>query len=119
MNIPLQAEDLKIETEDKTCSDGNLRFRFSAVSSFPVLLLPWGVRISSMRMAGTEILSRSTPHRREAPASLDAPRRPEMRPPPAPAAGADAAKVRSACAAEIEAYLSTMESEQQRRFADK
>ncbi|XP_030450555.2 cyclin-dependent kinase inhibitor 7-like [Syzygium oleosum] len=76
-----EAEDLKIETEDKTCSDGNLR--------------------------------------REAPASLDAPRRPETQPPPAPAAGAEAAKVRSACAAEIEAYLSAMEREQQRRFADK
>ncbi|KAI6701464.1 hypothetical protein NL676_015788 [Syzygium grande] len=47
------------------------------------------------------------------------PRRPETQPPLAPAANADAAKVRSACAAEIEAYLSTMESEQQRRFADK
>ncbi|XP_030523319.1 cyclin-dependent kinase inhibitor 7-like [Rhodamnia argentea] len=74
-----EAENLKIETEDKTCADGNLR--------------------------------------RDALASLDACRRPEMQ--PRPASDADAAEVKSRCAAEIEAYLSAMEKGQQRRFAEK
>ncbi|XP_010028484.2 cyclin-dependent kinase inhibitor 1 [Eucalyptus grandis] len=75
-----EAENLKIESEDKTCADGNLS--------------------------------------RETPASLDARRRqPETQPPPAP--GADAAKVKSTRAAEIEAYLSAAEREQQRRFAER
>ncbi|KAF8013692.1 hypothetical protein BT93_I1528 [Corymbia citriodora subsp. variegata] len=78
-----EAENLKIETGDKTCADGNPR--------------------------------------RETPApSLDARRRPQTQPPPSAAPGANAGKVKAACAAaEIEAYLSAVEREQQRRFAEK